>query len=139
MVTDIDEMAKLSDTLGESIQLREGRRDMIKIALPRFVSVNGGLNKVILETEKNYIEFRDALEEFSMKPEVTNNLSELQYIGIMWTDFIPGFMTIRGLVADIREGRNPDYKVFRKAFIDSEPIYEVFYKVVKRCYGHDFD
>gem|GEM_PF-4216314 len=81
--------------------------------------------------------FRQALDKFCQLPEVSANVDELHYLGIVIKSFDSGYYSMRGLNAALKDKEPISREIFEQAIRVTEPLRLTIPFVIQKYYHHD--
>ena len=104
---------QFEDALGALRERFAGYKLQMGVCIGKLI-IERGLNTLVLEQETWSIDHLCNLERFSMLPQVSGNNDELRFLGVHIQDYMQHHYVIRGMAADVRDGKVVNRKIVTK-------------------------
>ena len=99
----------------------------------------GDLKGLLLRSEARYGDYLNILEKFSQHPKVNSNEDELGFLGIVMQDYQKNYYALRGMVAEVKDGKQVNLKLLQSTLAALYTIGQCFSIVVPEVFGHYFE
>ncbi|MBU0980177.1 MAG: hypothetical protein KJ709_05195 [Nanoarchaeota archaeon] len=96
------------------------------------------MNPFILRQEAASVEHLQKVERYSSLPEVSGDIEELHLLGVYFDDYMPQHYLMRGMAADLKDGKPVSQRAAVKAFTDMYGLQMGLEEVLSTRFRHEF-